>query len=362
MILNKVLHLFKNSQNFFKPNFFIGCDSGMSHNANIDSQWEPPLLPVGTTIGNFEIIQLIGEGGYGQIYEVLDHNNRTPYAMKIEYLTTRKKGLQFEIKVLKECNFPSLFPALIDSGRTTDFRFYVMELLGPSLSKICTILPDNHLTKYTLLHVGVHMIECISSLHSKGYIHRDIKPGNFLIRPDRDNPLCFIDFGLARKYLTETGEIKPPRENPGYTGTTRYASINAHDEKELGRRDDLFSWFYSMIELSVGSLPWPGSQDEELTIKMKKEMTPEELCTSLPPVFIDIYKMIQKLSFEDEPDYLAIINLLKQAIKDANFVVHHYDWEKLSISELDKISSIRLVMDYDTSGIYQVENGCCQVF
>ena len=256
---------------------------------------------------------------------------------------------------------------MIESGITADFRFMIIELLGPSLSQVMRKLPEKSFSKYTLLHIGIHMIKCIEALHCKGYIHRDIKPSNFLIRPDRHNPICLIDFGLSRKYISETGKPKIARKKPGYTGTVLYASVNAHEENELSRKDDLISWFYTMIELSTGSLPWPGSNDKQLTMKMKKNIQIDELCKSMTPEFIDIYKMITSLNYEDTPNYEGIIDLLKLSINNQNFIMHIYDWERLNQNELSKISVIPLDMKGNPSSEGSLNhdrenNACCIIF
>lgn len=331
------------------------------------SSEEHPPIESGTVVGEYEIFQLIGEGGYGQIYEVIHKLSNRHYGMKVEYLSTHKKGLSKEIEILKNGRTSCEFPEFLTSGETDTFQYYVMELLGPSLSQLCSILPTKSLSRYTLLHVGIYMIRCIQTLHRMGYIHRDIKPGNFLIRPIRKHPICIIDFGLARKYLTEDGQIKPPRKHPGYTGTYRYASLNAHDEKELSRRDDLISWFYSMVHLADGRLPWPSSSGKKITIQMKREMPTEELCEMLTPEFIDIYNMICALKYEDEPNYDGIITLLKKSISNQHFSSNKYDWELFNGPELNKISVISLKMDREVSSeestqIDKDDSNCCLIF
>lgn len=339
----------------------------MQKNAPPTNSQPKKTIPKGTRIGNFEIIQLIGQGGYGQIYEIVKTDLNQHYAIKIEDLSSHDIGLQREIKVLKECQVPYKLPQLIESGITADFRFMIIELLGPSLSQVIRKMPEKTFTKYTILHIGIHMIECIKALHKKGYIHRDIKPSNFLIRPDRHNPICLIDFGLSRKYVSEAGDLKMPRKKPGYTGTVLYASYNAHDENDLSRKDDLISWFYTMVELSTGSLPWPGSDDRQLTARIKKCIKVEELCKSMLPEFIDIYNMIIQLKFENEPNYDGIVDILKSAISNQNFIQHVYDWERLNKNDIAKISVISLDMKGNPSSEKvlnpeQENNGCCIVF
>ncbi|GMR51739.1 hypothetical protein PMAYCL1PPCAC_21934, partial [Pristionchus mayeri] len=102
----------------------------------------------------------------------------------------------------------------------------------------------------------------VRELHSIGYISRDVKPSNFA--PNSQHKIIYIfDFGLARKHFDTQGNVIPQRKEIGWRGTTRYASLEAHQEKDLGRRDDIESWFYLVIEVTTGSLPWKGITGEE---------------------------------------------------------------------------------------------------
>ena len=347
-----------------------GSENSTTETISSTSSSSSREIPNGTMVGNYEIIEIIGEGGYGHIYSVLDLEKMTKFAMKVEYFDSDNHGLVLETKILKNIQKSNLFPVYYDSGKTSEFRYLVMELMGPSLSLLRRTLPEKKLGKYTLLTLAGHMVRCIQKLHKFGYVHRDIKPGNFLIRPIKDSPIVLIDFGLSRRYIDKkTGKHKPPREDPGYTGTVRYASLNAHDELELSRRDDLISWFYSMIELANSKTPWPGSDDKKLTISMKREMSPEEICEGLPSEFLQIYKHIMSLKYEDEPDYNLIYTLLKKGIKREKFDKKVYDWQTLSKEELKDISSIPLDMDtskvsiesttYSKSEVDSNENGYC---
>jgi casein kinase 1, alpha len=113
------------------------------------------------------------------------------------------------------------------------------------------------------------MIGRIEFVHNKNFIHRDIKPDNFLMGIGRHcNKLFLIDFGLAKKYRdNRTRAHIPYREDKNLTGTARYASINAHLGIEQSRRDDMESLGYVLVKtkshflsyslsLGAGALEW----------------------------------------------------------------------------------------------------------
>jgi serine/threonine protein kinase len=89
----------------------------------------------------------------------------------------------------------------------------------------------------------------VEYVHSKSFIHRDVKPDNFLMGLGRrSNQVYVIDFGLAKKYRDySTHQHIPYRENKNLTGTARYASVNTHLGIEQSRRDDLESLGYVLM-------------------------------------------------------------------------------------------------------------------
>ena len=104
-----------------------------------------------------------------------------------------------------------------------------MDLLGPSLEDLFNFC-SRRFTMKTVLMLADQMIGRIEYVHNKNFIHRDIKPDNFLMGIGRHcNKLFLIDFGLAKKYRdNRTRQHIPYREDKNLTGTARYASINAH--------------------------------------------------------------------------------------------------------------------------------------
>ncbi|OHT14406.1 Casein kinase I isoform gamma-1 [Tritrichomonas foetus] len=291
---------------------------------------------------NFQVLRLIGQGGFADIYHVRERKTDQKYALKVESKSNQKKTLQLEESVFYALGDSPFFPKFIRSGETPKYRYYLLECLGPSLTVVRKKLPDNTYTISSTLLLGIHMLRCIEKFHRAGYIHRDIKPGNFLIRPSRQHPLALIDYGLARLHMNpETNLPIEPRSKAGFAGTCKYASLNAHEYHDLGRRDDLISWFYSMIELAKGSLPWGDITKREDVYNMKLNITKEELCKGLPEEFISLWRTIMQYEYATEPNYRLLLSFLVQAMTktDATFD-DQYDWELLDKEEKEHISVI----------------------
>lgn len=128
-------------------------------------------------------------------------------------------------------------------------------------------------------------------MHDAGYLHRDIKPGNFLLgtkETDTQRHVIVIDFGLSRRHLKVDGTVKPKRAQARWVGSRRYMSLNTHLRKEQGRRDDLYSLLYVLIECITGTLPWAhlrGLQNLDRVRDMKVQYNNEKLVRGLPEEF-----------------------------------------------------------------------------
>lgn len=295
----------------------------------------------GKVIDDFRLITKIGRGGYSQIYFVQNIHTSIFYAMKIEKCTSEKKALHFEHRVFKKLDQSVCFPEFIKYGRTQDFRFLVMECFGPSIENLCQIHIDKHLSLSTTLRISIEMLRCIREFHDNGFIHRDIKPANFLVRKSKRYPIVLVDFGLSRQYVDQDGEKIPIRDHPGYVGTNKFASTNAYRMIELSQRDDLFSWFYSIIKIRTSKLPWDDIEDKNLTYDMKTNTPIEKLIKKMPRQFKNIYDIIICLAINERPNYNMIMALITQAMEENGCSWNDpYDWELMSNQEIEKISII----------------------
>ncbi|KAF5284207.1 hypothetical protein FQR65_LT00207 [Abscondita terminalis] len=278
-----------------------------------------------------QVIKKIGGGGFGEIYEGLDLITREQVALKVESARQPKQVLKMEVAVLKKLQGKEHVCRFIGCGRNDRFNYVVMQLQGRNLAELRRAQPRSAFSLSTTLRLGLQILKAIESIHSVGFLHRDIKPSNFSMgrMPYNCRKVYMLDFGLARQYTTATGEVRAPRAAAGFRGTVRYASINAHRNKEMGRHDDLWSLFYMLVEFVNGQLPWRKVKDKEQVGLMKEKYDHRLLLKHLPSDLKQFLDHIQTLEYADKPDYQMLINLFercmkRRGVKDSD----PYDWEK----------------------------------
>ncbi|KAJ6818689.1 casein kinase 1-like protein HD16 [Iris pallida] len=185
-------------------------------------------------------------------------------------------------------------------------------LLGGSLAMMLCLRMSSEMVAC----IAVESISILEKVHSKGYIHGDVKPENFLLgqpATPQEKKLYLVDHGLATKWKDTNGQHVEYDQRPDvFRGTVRYASVHAHLERTASRRDDLESLAYTLIFLHRGRLPWQGYQGDNksyLVCKKKMSTSPEILCSYCPPPFQQFLETVVNLKFDEEPNYSKLISL-----------------------------------------------------
>lgn len=181
---------------------------------------------------------------------------------------------------------------------------------------------------------GIQALERIEHVQSWDFLHRDIKPDNFVIGHKKAAVVYLIDFGLAKRFRNpKTGQHIPWKEGKNLTGTARYASLGTHLGYEQSRRDDLEGLGYVMLYFLRGKLPWQGlpartKKEKYDKIKEKKKNTPiEDLCYKLPKEFAKYLNYWRTLNFEDKPCISDLRKLFKNLISKKGYEYDlKFDW------------------------------------
>ncbi|KAG5598150.1 hypothetical protein H5410_029520 [Solanum commersonii] len=292
--------------------------------------------------GKFKLGRKIGSGSFGELYLGVNIQNGEEVAIKLESVKTKHPQLHYESKIYVLLQGGTGIPNLKWFGVEGEYNVMVIDLLGPSLEDLFNYC-NRKFTLKTVLMLADQLINRVEYMHSRGFLHRDIKPDNFLMGLGRKaNQVYAIDFGLAKKYRDlQTHKHIPYRENKNLTGTARYASVNTHIGVEQSRRDDLESLGYVLMYFLRGSLPWQGlkagtKKQKYDKISEKKMSTPiEVLCKSYPSEFISYFQYCRSLRFEDKPDYSYLKRLFRDLfIREGYQFDYVFDWTILKYPQI----------------------------
>ncbi|VDN06801.1 unnamed protein product [Thelazia callipaeda] len=288
----------------------------------------------------FAIGKMISRGRFGAVYEVLRRTDGKRFAAKLEMCESHFHGINMDYTILQQalkvgCKY---IVELVDRGKIENhFKFIVMKMLGDNLQKLRHSFIERHFSLSTALRLGIHTLAALEELHKMGFVHRDVKASNFTISDTSESTVkvYIIDFGLCRLYRSPTNGIKPPRQKTSFRGSARYASLAAHREEELSPKDDLESWFYMLIEMISGELPWSDfPRTDRIQVQQKKEESRASealkiLLKDCPKVeFRRMLAYIDSLTYYSQPDHGFLTKLLKLAMKKYSIKADEpYDWD-----------------------------------
>ncbi|XP_039028422.1 casein kinase 1-like protein 2 isoform X2 [Hibiscus syriacus] len=292
-------------------------------------------------VGNkFRLGRKIGSGSFGEIYLGTNIQTNEEVAIKLENVKTKHPQLLYESKLYRILQGGTGIPNVRWFGVEGDYNVLVMDLLGPSLEDLFNFC-SRKLSLKSVLMLADQMINRVEFVHTKSFLHRDIKPDNFIMGLGRRaNQVYMIDFGLAKKYRDSSHQHIPYRENKNLTGTARYASMNTHLGIEQSRRDDLESLGYVLMYFLRGSLPWQGlkagtkKQKYERISEKKVSTSIEALCRGYPTEFASYFHYCRSLRFDDKPDYSYLKRIFRDLFIREGFQFDYvFDWTILKYQQ-----------------------------
>lgn len=210
---------------------------------------------LGSTLGSYEILEILGRGGMGVVYKAMQTNLQRIVALKAVRGDVARKRMHVErfkreVQACTELRHPNII-TIYDYGEEREYYFYTMEYLE------CQTLEDHvedsegQLPLKESLQIIEAVAEAMAYFHSKKLIHRDIKPSNIMV--GEGNQVILMDFGLVKPTqdtaLTQEGKA---------IGTPRYMSPEMLQGHEVDGRSDIFQLGLILYELATGKSAFRG--------------------------------------------------------------------------------------------------------
>jgi serine/threonine protein kinase len=280
--------------------------------------------PILTGFGmRWGVVGILGRGVFGDIYHVQDKITGEFAAAKVEPHECPRKLLLTETELMDTLSRNSAaVPRVFEFGETPTHEYVVMELVGKSIAELKSAL-GGRFTLSTGIRLAILMANALKDVQMAGITHGDVKLANFALGTgERARDVYVIDFGLSRPFPTEI-------KKSNFRGTVKYSSLNSHDHVNTTARDDMISWFYNVVEMVNGELPWgelckTSKQNRGEVESIKREWNNPMLVANLPLQFTRIMDHIWSLQFFDMPNFDYIHAQLIEAL-----AATHTDWDTL---------------------------------
>jgi len=288
-------------------------------------------LPPGTQIGQYEIMDLLGAGGMGEVYRARHMRLDRIIAIKVlpaEKVSDPERKLRFirEAQTASGLNHPNII-TIHDIVSKQDSDYIIMEYVsGTPLDQLIT---RGSLQLSETLHYSVQMADALAAAHKAGIVHRDLKPANVMVTgPESGHPgvIKVLDFGLAKlanqseaaseQDATRTMWAGAPKTAEGtILGTVSYMSPEQAEGKQVDHRSDIFSFGAVLYEMVTGRRPFVGdSKLSTLTTILRDE--PPAVSGIVPTVPRDLEMIIARCLRKDPERRFQHMDDLKVALRE----------------------------------------------
>jgi len=266
---------------------------------------------IGKTLGNYRILEKIGEGGVGEVYRATDlllGRNVALKALRADLAADAKVLARFrsEARTLAQLHHPNiaLLYALVEEHATL---FMVLEYVsGRTFSAL--VREAGGIPLGRALPLFLQALDGIGYAHRRGIIHRDIKGSNIMLADD--GLVKVMDFGIARlveSEMTKTGSVM---------GTPAYMSPEQVNGEKIDARSDVFSPGVILYELLTGKKPFSGETISSLMFAIIKK-TPERPSVVDGKVDTSWDGILRKVLAKDREDRYESVKEFAQAVRDA---------------------------------------------
>jgi eukaryotic-like serine/threonine-protein kinase len=223
-------------------------------------------------LGAYEITELVGRGGMGEVYRARDTRLGREVAIKVLPAghaadPERKQRFLQEARAASALNHPNIV-TLHDIAVSDGVDFLVMEYVDGS--PLADRIPPSGLPLQDVVDYGIQVASALAAAHAAGIVHRDIKPSNVVVTPERRAKV--LDFGLAKLVEaapagpdTQTRAAQPVLTEPGLiVGSTPYMAPEQARGDRIDHRSDLFSFGAMLYEMATGRRAFPKTFDWSL--------------------------------------------------------------------------------------------------
>ena len=271
---------------------------------------------IGSTLGPYEIVGKLGEGGMGEVYRAHDPRLGRDVAIKILLPELgldpeRRRRLEQEARVVASLNHPNIV-TIHSVEHVEDVHFLTMELVdGETLREL---IPAGGLPADRLLGIAIPLAGALAAAHARNIVHRDLKPANVMVT--RDGHVKVLDFGLAKLRPDDAGaddlttaRARDVTAHGQLKGTVAYMSPEQAEGRAVDSRTDIFSFGVVLFEMATGQRPFTGDSTASVLAAILKD-TPAPVNELKPALPRDLGRLIRRcLAKDPERRYQSALDL-----------------------------------------------------